>query len=73
MFCGYNPKNFYVFAKVAVLFAKTYWRARQNMLPDDDFIGLAEPGYDTQQIARALRSDINLVAIKGDLLRSQGY
>ena len=24
-------------------------------------------------VARALRSDINLVAIKGDLLRSQGY
>lgn len=42
-------------------------------LPDDDFIELAERGYDTQQIARALSSDINLVAIKGDLLRYQGY
>ena len=47
--------------------------ASQIALPDDDFIELAERGYDTQQIARALRSDINLVAIKGDLLRSQGY
>ena len=47
--------------------------ASQIALPDDDFIELAERGYDTQQIARALSSDINLVAIKGDLLRSQGY
>lgn len=47
--------------------------ASQIALPDDDFIELAERGYDTEQIARALRSDINLVAIKGDLLRSQGY
>ena len=42
-------------------------------LPDDDFIELADRGYDTQQIARALSSDINLVAMKGDLLRYQGY
>ena len=42
-------------------------------LPDDDFIELAERGYDTQQIARALSSDINLVAMKGDLLRYQWY
>ena len=42
-------------------------------LPDDDFIELAERGYDTQQIARALSSDINLVEIKGDLFRYQGY
>lgn len=47
--------------------------ASQIALPDDDFIELAERGYDTQQIAGALNSDINLVAIKGDLLRSQGY
>jgi len=47
--------------------------ASQIALPDDDFIELAERGYDTQQIARALNSDINLVAIKGDLLRYQGY
>lgn len=47
--------------------------ASQIALPDDDFIELAERGYDTQQIARALGSDINLVAIKGDLLRSIRY
>ena len=45
----------------------------QIALPDDDFIELAERGYDTQQIARALKSNINLVAIKGDLLLSQGF
>ena len=34
---------------------------------------LAERGYDTQQIARTLHSDINLVALKADTLISQGY
>ena len=47
--------------------------ASQIALPDDDFIELAERGYDTQQIARALNSDINLVALKADTLISQGY
>ena len=47
--------------------------ASQIALPDDDFLELAERGYDTQQIARALHSDINLVALKGDTLISQGY
>lgn len=47
--------------------------ASQIALPDDDFLELAERGYDTQQIARALNSDINLVALKADTLISQGY
>lgn len=47
--------------------------ASQVALPDDDFLELAERGYDTQQIARALNSDINLVALKADTLISQGY
>ena len=47
--------------------------ASQIALPDDDFLELAERGYDTQQIARALNSDINLVALKADTLVSQGY
>ena len=46
--------------------------ASQIALPDDDFIELAERGYDTEQIARALRSDINLVAIKVAELNRQG-
>lgn len=45
----------------------------QVSLPDDDFLDLAEQGYDTQQIAQALNSDINLVALKADTLISQGY
>ena len=47
--------------------------ASQISLPDDDFLELAERGYDTQQIASALNSDINLVALKADTLISQGY
>lgn len=47
--------------------------ASQIALPDDDFLELAERGYDTQQIARALNSDINLVALKVDTLISQGF
>ena len=45
--------------------------AAQISLPDDDFLELAERGYDTQQIARTLHSDINLVALKADTLISQ--
>ena len=47
--------------------------ASQVALSDDDFLELAERGYDTQQIARTLNSDINLVALKADTLISQGY
>ena len=47
--------------------------AAQISLPDDDFLDLAERGYDTHQIAQTLSSDINLVALKGDTLISQGY
>ena len=44
-----------------------------SIVPDDDFLELAERGYDTQQIARTLNSDINLVALKADTLISQEY
>lgn len=47
--------------------------AAQIALPDDDFLELAEQGYDVQQIAMALNSDVNLVALKADTLISQGY
>ena len=40
--------------------------AAQISLSDEDFLELAERGYDTQQIARTLNSDINLVALKAD-------
>ena len=47
--------------------------ATQIALPDDDFLELAEQGYDVQQIARAMHSDVNLVALKADTLISQDY
>jgi Zn-dependent peptidase ImmA (M78 family) len=47
--------------------------ASQIAISDDDFLELAERGYDVQQIAQALHSDVNLVALKADTLISQGY
>lgn len=47
--------------------------ATQIALPDDDFLELAERGYDVQQIASAMHSDVNLVALKADTLISRGY
>ena len=47
--------------------------AAQISLSDEDFLEFAEREYDTQQIARTLNSDINLVALKADTLISQGY
>lgn len=47
--------------------------AAQISLSDEDSLELAERGYDTQQIARTLNSDINLVALKSDTLISQSY
>lgn len=47
--------------------------ASQIAIPDDDFLELAEQGYDVQQIAAVLHSDVNLVALKADTLISQGY
>lgn len=47
--------------------------AAQIALPDDDFLELVEYGYDIQQIACALNSDVNLVSLKTDTLISQGY
>jgi Zn-dependent peptidase ImmA (M78 family) len=47
--------------------------ATQVALPDDAFLELVGRGYDVQQIAEALRSDVNLVALKADTLISRGY
>ena len=40
---------------------------------DDEILEYIEQGFDIQQIARAMHSDINLVALKTDTLISQGY
>lgn len=47
--------------------------AAQLMLPDDEITELIYRGFDVQQIAKAMRSDINLVAIKVAELNRQGY
>lgn len=47
--------------------------ASQISLPDDEILEYIERGYDVQQIARAMCSDINLVALKVDTLIAQGY
>lgn len=45
----------------------------QISLPDDEILDYIERGYDVQQIARAMYSDINLVALKADALILQGH
>ena len=45
----------------------------QIALPDDDVLEYIYRGYDVGQIARAMRSDINLVALKVAELNTRGY
>lgn len=45
----------------------------QLSLDDDEILEYISQGYDVQQIARAMYSDINLVALKADALMLQGY
>jgi Zn-dependent peptidase ImmA (M78 family) len=47
--------------------------ATELLLDTDDVLELIENGYDAEQIARTLHSDINLVALKIAHLRNQGY
>ena len=47
--------------------------ASQISFPDDKILEYIDQGYDIQQIARAMHSDINLVALKIDTLIAQGY
>lgn len=47
--------------------------ASQLTLPDGEVLNHIENGYDIQQIAAAMGSDINLVALKIDTLIAQGY
>lgn len=47
--------------------------AAQLALPDDEVLELIYDGYDVEQIARAMSSDINLVALKCEIFNSQGY
>lgn len=47
--------------------------ASQIALPDDEIIDYIHQGYDVQQVASAMNSDINLVALKVEILNRQGY
>lgn len=47
--------------------------AAQISLPDDEILECIYQGYDVGQIARAMDSDINLVALKVAELNRQGY
>lgn len=47
--------------------------AAQLELDDDEFLEYSKRGYDIQQIASAMNSDINLIALKADTLILQGY
>lgn len=42
-------------------------------IPDDAFLELIERGFSARQIVQTLNSDINLVALKADILISQGH
>lgn len=47
--------------------------AAQVSLPDDEFLDLIKMGYNVQQIAQSLSSNVNLVALKVDTLIQRGY
>ena len=47
--------------------------AAQASLPEDELLEYIAQGYDLQQTARAMHSDINLIAFKVDTLIAQGY
>ncbi len=47
--------------------------AAQVSLPDEEILDYIYGGYDVQQIAQAMYSDINLVALKVSYLRQMGH
>ncbi len=47
--------------------------ATELLLDTRDVLDLVSDGYDVEQMARALSSDINLVALKLVHLRNEGY
>lgn len=47
--------------------------AAEIMLPDENIVKLSKRGYDAEQIARALYTDTNLVALKLSSMTQRGY
>ena len=52
---------------------EAYVFVSQVSLDDEEILEYIRYGYDIQQIARAMHSDTNLVALKTDALIAQGY
>ena len=46
--------------------------AAQLLLPDEEFLEYARRGWDVHAIAAALETDVNLAALKGDILAARG-
>lgn len=47
--------------------------ASEILLPDDKILTLAHDGYDIEQIAKELCTDINLIALKVSSMNTRGY
>jgi Zn-dependent peptidase ImmA (M78 family) len=47
--------------------------AAQIALPDDEILEYIHNGYDVEQTAQAMCSDVNLVALKVEDLNRRGY
>ncbi len=47
--------------------------AAQLTLPDEEILEYIQRGFDTRKIAAAMGSDVNLVALKADLLIARGH
>lgn len=47
--------------------------AAEILLPSDELLEYVKCGYDAEQIARTMHSDINLIALKVTYLIQQGY
>ena len=47
--------------------------AAELLLPDEQILDLIDMGYDSEQIARKMYADVNLVGIKISTLIRKGY
>lgn len=47
--------------------------AAEVALPDDEVLNYIQEGFDMEQIAKAMNTDINLVAMKAANLNRKGY
>ncbi len=69
---GFQEFNLFDMANVRMEYEANIF-ASTISLPDDEILEYIYQGFDTGQIASAMDSDINLVALKVDSLRTQGF